>query len=575
LAIHATAARAQATAADSAKVLEELHELQADFEEYRESRTPLQDTPRGYSCDTRIGPNWCIWFGGEEGEAFPAELRETQQARIALIRSLSEGFGEVKDGWILGQWVNYLVESRNVDEAERVATECGIPDEWWCSALRAYTLHLQGEYIEAEAVFREAIAAMPDDEREDWVTPRYILTEDARERFAAATPEEQKRMWELLWRLSDPLFLFEGNDHLTDHWSRWVVARIRRDAADPHGGEWDVFKEEALIRYGRNTGYSRTRSPVRTGLLEDTRRMVGHHHPKSRGYLFPEEFIESPSDVPPESWITAPREARTWYAPLYAPDMWGLETQVGRFRRGDAMLVVGAYRPTIPAEEEGRVVSPWGPDAPAVEPPYASLFLVPLDGGPLTNELGRDTAGVLTIEARPGRYVSGLEVVDRENRRAWRARQGIVQLPLAPGDLDVSDLMILKEGAPLPESLEEAMPNLRQGVRLRAGEGFGVVWEAYGLRVLEPVQVSIGFTSGRPGFLERVGDFLGIMEPDQAVDFTFQDSGPDGVQTAFRSIQLDLPDLDPGPYTLHLRLEVAGHPPVMTSRPIVVVEDEP
>jgi hypothetical protein len=321
-----------------------------------------------------------------------------------------------------------------------------------------------------------------------------------------------------------------------------------------------------------NTGWSRTRSGIRNGLLDDNRVMVGHHHPKSRGYLFPDEFIESPSDVLPESWVTAPREARTWYAPPYAPDMWGLETQVGRFRRGDAMLVIGAYRPTIPAEGTG-VVSPWGPNATAGEPPYASLFLVPIDDIPPVNVLGRDTAGVLTIEARPGRYVSGLEVVDRENRRAWRARQGVVQLPLEPGAVDVSDLMILSEGAPLPESLEEAIPHVRAGVRLRAGESFGVIWETYGLRVLEPVRVSIGFTSGRPGFLARVGEFLGVIEPDEAVDITFQDAGPDGVQSAFRSIQLDLPDLDPGEYTIHLRLELAGRTPVVTSRPIVVVED--
>ena len=69
--------------------------------------------------------------------------------------------------------------------------------------------------------------------------------------------------------------------------------------------------------------------------------MVGHHHPKSRGYLFPEDFLESPSDIPAESWITAPREARTWYAPPYAPEMRGLETQVGRFRRGDQIAGCG------------------------------------------------------------------------------------------------------------------------------------------------------------------------------------------------------------------------------------------
>jgi hypothetical protein len=566
------AVAAQTSASDSASIVEDLKELQAEFEEFRQSRTPLQDTPRGYACDTQIGPTLCIWFGGDEGEAFPSELREVQQGRIELIRELSEGHGRIKDAWILGQLVHYMAESRNLGEAQRIARECGIAETWWCSALLGYTLHLSAEFVEAEEAFRDAIAAMPEAEREDWVTPRYILGEDARERFARLPPEEQERTWELFWRLSDPLFLFEGNDRLTDHWARWVVARNRRDAADPHGGEWDVFLEEGLIRYGMNTGYSRTRSPQRFGLLEDTRRMVGHHHPKSRGYLFPEEFLESPADIPPESWITAPREARTWYAPPYAPDMWGLETQVGRFRRGDAMFVIGAYRPTIPEEDGTRVVSPWGPDGPTGEAPYASLFLVPVDGGPDVNVLGRETEGVLSIEARPGSYVSGLEVVDRDNRRAWRARQGVVQRPLAEGAVDVSDLMILREGVPLPETLEQAIPLVRPGVRLRRGETFGVVWETYGLRVAEPVRVSLGFTSGRPGFLTRVGEFLGVIQPDEAVDITFQDTGPDGVQSAFRSVRLELPDLDPGEYTLHLRLELTGRTPVVTSRPIVVVD---
>jgi hypothetical protein len=32
--------------------------------------------------------------------------------------------------------------------------------------------------------------------------------------------------------------------------------------------------------------------------------------------------------------------------------------------------------------------------------------------------------------------------------------------------------------------------------------------------------------------------------------------------------ELELPDLDPGAYTLHLGLEMAGREPVVTSRPI-------
>ncbi|MCZ6825064.1 MAG: hypothetical protein O7E50_05185, partial [Gemmatimonadetes bacterium] len=511
----------QSAAADSAEVVEDLHDLQEEFERFRESRIPVEMERPGGACDERIG-RICIWFGGDDGsEDFPAEFREVGQARVELIRSLSDAFEQVSDPWLIGQWVHYLVESRNMAEAERVATECGVQETWWCSALLGYVLHVWTRYVPAEAAFRQALAAMPEEEREEWTTPRYIFTRDAENEFNSASPVERERKWELYWRLSDPLFLFEGNDRLTDHFARWVVAKNREDAADPLGLEWEEDLEETLIRYGRNTGYSRTHNPARSfgGRLQDTRRMVGHHHPKSRGYLFPEDFLESPSDIPAESWITAPREARTWYAPPYAPDMRGLETQVGRFRRGDQMLVVGAYRPTVPdGDANGRVVSAWSPDGGLEGPAHTALFLIPENGEQPISVRGTDPEGVLTIQALPSRYVSGLEVVDLEGRQAWRARQGVVQLPMVPGLVDVSDLMILKEGTPLPESLDEALPNVRPGVRLKTGERFPVVWEVYGLRILESVQVTIGFSKGRPGFLTRVGEFLGVIEPEERVD---------------------------------------------------------
>jgi len=561
----------QTTPADSAEVLENVHELQREFERFRESRIPVEMERPGGRCDERIG-RICIWFGGEEEEDFPGEFREVGQARVELIRSLFDAFEQVSDRWVIGQLVHYLVESRNMGEAQRVATECGIRETWWCSALLGYVLHVWTEYVDAEAAFREALAAMPDEERQEWTTPRYIFTRDAEEEFNSASPMERERQWELFWRLSDPLFLFEGNDRLTDHFARWVVAKNREDAATPLGLEWEEDMEETLIRYGRNTGYSRTHNPGRGfGGLQDTRRMVGHHHPKSRGYLFPEDFLESPSDIPAESWITAPREARTWYAPPYAPEMRGLETQVGRFRRGDQMLVVGAYRPTVPdVDASGRVLSAWGTDGGLEGPAHAALFLVPEDGEEPVSVQGSDPEGVLTIQAWPSRYVSSLEVVDLEGKQAWRARQGVVQLPLTPGLVDVSDLMILREGTPLPESLDEAIPHVRPGVRLSPGERFPVVWEVYGLRIREPVRVTIGFSRGRPGFLTRVGEFLGVIEPDERVDITFDETGPDRVQTVFRSLELQLPDLEPGEYTLHLQLDLFGRTPVVTSRPIIV-----
>jgi hypothetical protein len=555
---------------DSANLVDEARDRQRDFELFRQSRIPVRPERSDGTCDQRIG-RICIWFGGEEETDFPPERPETEVARRSLIGRLLETTRQVKDPWVIGQLVHYLVEQQDFRLAETVAGECGITADWWCSALMGYSLHVRGEFVRAEAAFREAVASMPDDERSRWLTLRYILPRDAEEEVRRAEPAEQERTWELFWRLSDPLFAVDGNDRLTDHFARWVEARNHEDAENPQMF-WEEDLEETLIRYGRITGWSRTHAPgatVRPGRdlnLQDTRRVVGHHHPRSRGYLFPEEFLESPSDVPPESWITAPREARTWYAPPYAPDFRGLETQVGRFRRGDEMLVVGAYRPAPDTATALAVEAE--PDGPF----ESALFLVPEDGGDLHEAWGILPEGVLTLLAPPGRYVSSLELLDPEAGRAWRARQGVKQEPMIRGLVAVSDLLILEEGAPPVESLEEAIPHVRPGVRIAKGERFSVVWEVYGLGVEDPARVTIGFTQGRLGFLTRVGEFLGMLEPDRPVEVTFADPGGDRVESAFRTVFLELPDLEPGEYTLHLRLDLPGREPSIASRPILVVE---
>jgi hypothetical protein len=356
---------------------------------------------------------------------------------------------------------------------------------------------------------------------------------------------------------------------------------------------WGEDLEETLIRYGREIGWSRVIGMPAVP-MGDSRSTWGHHHPLSRGYLFPEEFLRAPADVLPESWITGPRESRNWYVAPYAPDFRGLDTQVARFRRGDDMLVIAAYRPT-PSERD-----PFADETPAAPPPRnpfarggfgqpapapaaqstpadaggpvrAALFLMPEAAGSAPVSVERtEREGVMTLTAPSGRYVSSVEVFEPEAGRAWRARQGVIQDPMVMGLVAVSDLLILREGAPIPEDLDEATALARPGVRVRAEEQFVVAWEVYGLGVDQEVEVTLGFTEGRPAFLTRVGEFLGIVEPADPVEITFTDAGADNVQTLFRSIAIQLPELEPGEYTLHLRLDLFGREPSIASRPIIV-----
>ncbi len=586
--------QAAAAPADSADLVEEAEDRQREFERFRESRIPVAASTRQGGCDERIG-RICIWFGGEGEEDFPPEPTETRNARVDLIRDLSAIHAQIRDPWVVGQRVHYLVESGALDEAEAVARECDLVEPWWCAALLGYVLHVADRHGEAEAAFREAARQVPPEEAERWLTPRFILSNDGVEAFERASPEEGGRLWELFWRFSDPLYLVEGNDRFTEHYARLVVARNREDAENPYELSWGRDLEESLIRYGRQIGWSRVINPVvGLGRVGDARSTVGHHHPRSRGYLFPEEFMEAPAEVGAESWVTAPREARTWYAAPYAPDFRGLDTQVARFRRGEEMLVVGAYRPPPPERDPFANEAPPAPQrrnpfasrsgfgqplpppaAPepeaAVEGPVtAALFLVPESGGEPYSVEGPEQEGVFRLQVPAARYVSSMEVFEAGSERAWRARQGITQEALIRGLVYVSDLLILREDAPLPDDLEEAIPMARPHVRVRGDERFTVAWEVYGLGIDQEVEVTLGFTEGRPGFLQRIGEFLGVVELEDPVEVTFTDAGASEVETLFRSVTLQLPDIDPGDYTLHLRLDVPGREPSINSRPIIV-----
>jgi len=200
----------------------------------------------------------------------------------------------------------------------------------------------------------------------------------------------------------------------------------------------------------------------------------------------------------------------------------------------------------------------------------AGLFLVEEDGGGIHRVLGTEREGVLTLRAPTGRYVSSLELLDRTGGAAWRARQGVTQVELPRGLAGLSDLLILKEDAPLPATLEEALPLVRPGIRVRADERFAIAWEVYGLQVEEPARITIGFTRGRPGFLRRVGEFVGVVETDEPVEISFDETAPDDIQILFRALEMRLPALDPGEYTLHVRLELSGREPAIASRPILV-----
>jgi hypothetical protein len=147
-----------ASSMDPAELLKEAQDRQEEFERFRASRIPVERVRSRPSCDELIG-RICIWFGGEGETGFPAEWPEVGEARVELISFLTETAARAPGRWVIGQLVYYLIENRDVDGATSVATDCGIPEDWWCAALRGYILHLTADYVASEEAFREALAS--------------------------------------------------------------------------------------------------------------------------------------------------------------------------------------------------------------------------------------------------------------------------------------------------------------------------------------------------------------------------------------------------------------------------------
>ena len=591
---------------DSVALHEQAKEAQARFERFREERIPPELAGYGGGCDEIIG-RFCLRFedGEDESEwSVPEEPVEFGMARVRVLRELAEVHAQIpRDSWILGQRVFYMGEVGDWWGAENLIRRCG-GGNWWCTSLLGFVRHAQGDWNTAADLFALAKSQIP--EGENFLSLALLLDPDALEVYEGSS--DRAAAEERLWLLSDPLYLVDGNDRMTEQYARAVIVRMRREAVNPYGVEWGDDIEELTLRYGAEKAWERRRA-LPNGTLQDTRSIVGRHHPKSQEFLPPDEALEDPAEVAAGDWTLEQRRPWTGYAPPYAPDLNALETQVARFRRGDSLLVAGAFAP----EEEdvaadarrqrqtrnprivdlragrnqdrgdqqartnpfGRPIEepePFMAEEPEPEGPVQSgLFLIDTESGVRHQVLGEGPRGAFHLQVPNGRYVIGVEAFSSDAKQAWRDRHGLWQDPLFPGLASMSDLLILEGGGEIPTSLDEALPTALPAVRVRAGEAIKVAWEIYGLAIGESASVRIGVDQGGPGFIRRLGAFLRVLEPDAPVVITFEDAGPDVLGTVFRAVQLGLSDLEPGEYTLTVEIELPGRETMAQSRPILIV----
>lgn len=586
------------TVPDPERVLDEAKDRQRDFERHRRRRLPYDGGRAAGRCDEVVG-RYCLWHDdGRDGDAEPPDEPESvERERARLLEHLADAMETVPGSrWLVGQRVRYLLEAGWSAEALGTAERCGAA-EWWCRALEGRVLHARGRFVEAGEAFGAARRAMDGDRRREWGDLSVLLEGDASGRWEELGPEGRRRLVRRLWRLADPLHLVPGNDRRTEHLSRLVEVRLRRDAATPFGRFWTDGLGELTMRYGVPLDYRREPpSPTR---IDPRPSVIGRHPPDALGFLPTSGALLRPGRIGEDAWRLGARRPHATYAPPYADTVRRLPHRIAVFPRGDTSVVVAAFR-SAPVEEDGDAAgaSPPGPaevdGAPAegradpIRPgervegmarreallrlvPVAALDSPSLEDAAAEDRREGDVRGGLAVRVPSRPHLLSLEFLRRRAAVADRSRYAVRLSRRPEGVPGLSDLLLLEPDAPPEGPLEEVLPAVRGPSPVRPGARLGVYWELYGPRLLlDDVEVSVALAEEDGGLVERVADALGFGEGEGvALEWRGAATRPGRVHP--RGIRLRLPDdLPDGEYRVRVSVRLPGYDPLTAVHPVEV-----
>jgi hypothetical protein len=575
-------------------------------------------------CELQIG-RLCYWDNNGEWRP-PAESPAAGRARRPLLAALARAAAaDPADDWVAGQRVRYHLEAAWAQVARppvgrpdtRPAPSATARDSalaaadsaaaacrgtaWWCQALVGLAHHTAGRHAAAAAAHDRARALLPDaaarcawDDLSPWLPP------DAARgyRRLPCGGAERVRYEARAWRLAQPLWTLGANDLRTELAVRRTLVRLQAAGPNPHGLPWGSDLAESDLRYGVPTAWS-VRDPLAVSLGPAAPDVVGHEPVPSYDF-WPDARALAPAallgDVPrlpaAGAWALRREGAYTRYAPAYvAAGVYAIPHQLARFRRGDTLVVVGAYD----AAERGDSVPP----GTGTGPVRAGLVLDALAGDSAAATVMREGAprqGALVArvrwpgDAEPGAgappvppapgpvWLAALEVLDSAAVRyaegeTRRGRAGRVRAPvaaLAPGAV-LSDLLVVRPGlaaaAGVP-TLEAAVDSAAGAPSARVGEAMGLFWEQYG--AAGPAAgdtVVVSATRLDPSWRERAGALVGrpvVLRPVRVRYVAPAVGGAPGAATA-RAVTLRWPEVPPGAYRVDVTVPGPGGAPATAS----------
>ncbi|HET8655427.1 MAG TPA: hypothetical protein VFL93_07910 [Longimicrobiaceae bacterium] len=552
------------SARDSSRALHHAREEQARFERARRSHLPEVSGGDSGTCDEHVG-RFCLTYTDEDDDwRPPPEPAPVADARERLLGVLDSTAALIPgDDWVAGQRVRYLVEAHRFPDAVAAARDCrGTP--WWCAALDGFALHHAGDAARADSAFSRMLGTMPADERHEWTDLSDILEGKALGRYRRLRGAARDDFAARFWRLADPFFSRPGNEVRSEHFSRNVLDQLQDRAKRPEVISWGGDLRELLLRYGWPIGWERLRqSPYATAEAPS----LLTHYGDTEQYLLPPDEALADSGITHGAWDQDPLRARTGYD-IPAGDstlrwIYPLPHQLAVFRRGDSALVVAAY--SLPADSF--------PAGARVDAGLA--LLADDDSAPLVSRSpGAALEGALTAEVPSEPLLLSLEIVSDSARRAARDREGLRIAPHRAGALAVSDLLLLRPGEPLPDSLAAAVADARGSAVVHPGESVGVYWEVYGLGEAGVRELTLSLRLGATGkgILRRIAERVGLARGGEPVRVKWKEPAAPGSYLP-RALLIQVPgEMAPGDYRLELTVEPAGHAELTTARDVRVAE---
>lgn len=603
---------------DSAALHDRARSFQVRFERQRVRALPRTLGGGSRECDETIG-RLCVWDDGDEQEPRPEppEVGRDRNELLAKLAALADSIPG--DHWLFGQRIRYLAEAGRLEDAESLATTCGLPDRWRCDAYLGFALHLQGRVPASADAFDHALAAMPTNLRAEWTDPAPLLDGPLRD-WMKDQPDSGVAL-SRLWTLADPLYLAPGNDRWTGHLTRWTYAMSSEGARNPHGMQWADDLTEASVRYGWSVAWEK--GWPRGG--EATPPVVGRDPPAAYRTFPPPVVLDPSEDDAIVPWVPPRGHARSAYLPPHLDSLGVLDGQIGRFwRRGSVLIVAAAAVPEWPDAEPDPPDPGSDPSAPEPDPGAqrdavgAGLFLIAAGAPPTVHPPERpndrptdrpalglravpDSTGAVRLagEVAPTAWgVASLEVWDQKRRRAQRMRVGMRLGSVPPDVFALSDLMLLEPAdgpaakppnTPLPEpappdareppagpgpiTFQEMVRSLRLGAVAAGHEALGVALEVYGLGYRPEVVGFRAWVEDRdPSALRRLARRLGLGGPAEKVALQWSEAGPDRPGPFFRAFNVRLPELEPGAWEVAVEVSVAGRSPLVRRRAFTVLD---